>query len=98
MESSIYRFPGIEYAFDLGIGSGEALGCMAETIVLATAGGNKNYSIGKLSAKQVIDVYSAARLLGVKIGFFRTSSGLVDEKRLNSVKNARRTSSVGISS
>ncbi len=98
MESSIYRFPGIEYAFDLGIGSGEALGCMAETIVLATAGGYKNYSIGKLSPKQVVDVYTAARLLGVKIGFFRTSSGLVDEYRLNSVKEARRTSSAGISS
>jgi fatty aldehyde-generating acyl-ACP reductase len=98
MESSIFRFPGIEYAFDLGIGSGEALGCMAETIVLAAAGGNKNYSIGKLSAKQVVDVYTAARLLGVKIGFFRTISGLVDENRLHAVKEARRTYSSGLNS
>jgi predicted amino acid dehydrogenase len=90
MESSIFRFPGIQYAFDLGIARGEALGCMAETIVLAAAGSKKNYSVGSISAQQVKDIYSAARLLGVKIGYFRTSAGFVSEERIRKVMEAHR--------
>lgn len=92
MESSVFRYPGIDYPFDLGIGRGEALGCMAETIVLAGVGAKTNYSIGQLSAQQVKDIFSAAKMLGIRIGYFRTSEGLVDEARIKRVTNARKQS------
>jgi fatty aldehyde-generating acyl-ACP reductase len=88
-ESAVFRFPGLSCPFDMGVGVGESLGCMTETIILASKEGLKKNNVGPISANEVIAIYTAARLFGIRLGYFRTSQGYLNETNLKIVKKAR---------
>jgi len=87
IESAVLRLPYLRCDFDLGIGAREALGCMAETIVLDAVHWHRNFSIGSLTNSHVRQILAAARLIGADLSYFRHSKGLVSEGSLNLAKN-----------
>src|SRR5258708_6118662 len=83
IESAILSVPEMECQFDLGIAQKEALGCMAELMILDSIGWRKHYSLGKLPEHQIKEIMAVAKALGIDITHFRNSKGYVTEEHLN---------------
>lgn len=94
IESAIVNTPGVDCNFDLGLGAGEALGCLTETMILTAIEWEGHYSLGKADPRQAVEMIKAGRELGFQLAYFRNSSGFINEEDLARVARARiRTSS-----
>lgn len=89
IESGIVNVPGVDYNFDLGLGVGEALGCLSETMILTAMGWQGHYSLGKADPKQATEMMKAGRELGLRLAYFRNSLGYITEEDLARVAIAR---------
>ncbi|CAI4031046.1 putative Long-chain acyl-[acyl-carrier-protein] reductase [Nitrospira tepida] len=89
IESAIVQTPGVEVNFDLGLESGEALGCLSETMILAAIGWEGHYSIGKADPLHGSHILAAARELGFRLARFRNSTGPITEEDLVRIARAR---------
>lgn len=87
VESAIVRSNGIECNFDFGLNYGEALGCLAEVILLAWMEHKGNYSLGKVDLAQVEEVSKLAKELGFKLADFRNSSGNIKKEQILTLKD-----------
>jgi len=97
IESAVVETPGVDCHFDFDLNSTEALGCLAETMVLSTLNWPNHYAIGKAQKHQVQEIYAAAKKAGFRLAYFRNSTGYITEKLIDNVKNiiARRHSKHG---
>ena len=91
IESAIVKTPSVDCNFDLGLGDGEALGCLSETMLLTAIGWEGHYSLGKASPKQAAEMIAAGRALGFRLAYFRNSSGYITEDHLLHIARARLT-------
>ncbi|MBI1883082.1 MAG: hypothetical protein HYS08_02620 [Chlamydiae bacterium] len=82
IESAIVETPGVDCHFDFDLNRNEALGCLAETMVLTAIGRSNTCSIGKVQAHQAEEIYQAARSLDFRLAYFRNSVGYIDESLL----------------
>lgn len=82
VESAIVKTTGINFNFDFGLNKDEALGCLAEVLLLAWIGHENDYSIGKVDPFQVVEIDLIAKEAGFKLADFRNSSGYVREREL----------------
>ncbi len=96
IESAIVETPDINCHFDLGLSTGEALGCLSETMILAAIGWEGHYSLGKADPKHGAQVLSAGRDLGFRLAFFRNSTGYATEADLVRVAQARVSAGHGV--
>jgi len=87
IESAILETPGVQVHFDMDLNPTEALGCLAETMVLTYMGWPSSYALGKAPEHQVREVYDAARKAGFKLAYFRNSEGYINEKNIATVKD-----------
>jgi len=88
IESAIVSSPDLNCQFDLDLGKGEALGCLAESIILSTVYDERNKTIiGKVDLDQVKDTYNTAVDLGFQLAYFRNSCGLVSELDIRRVRD-----------
>lgn len=94
VESAIVRTPGVDCHFDLGLGPGEALGCLSESMILTAVGWQGHYSLGKATPQQAAEIIKIGRALGFGLAYFRNSRGYITEEDLQRVTEARRTASV----
>jgi fatty aldehyde-generating acyl-ACP reductase len=94
IESAIVTTPGVECNFDLGLGPGEALGCLSESMILTAIGWQGDYSLGKADPQQAAEMTKIGRELGFRLADFRNSEGYITEKDLTRVARARRAESV----
>jgi fatty aldehyde-generating acyl-ACP reductase len=94
IESAIVNTPGVECNFDLGLGPGEALGCLSESMILTAIGWQGDYSLGKADPQQATEMTKIGRELGFRLADFRNSEGYITEKDLTRVARARRAASV----
>lgn len=94
VESAIVRTPGVDCHFDLGLGPGEALGCLSESMILTAVGWQGHYSLGKATREQAAEIIKIGRALGFGLAYFRNSRGYITEEDLQRVTQARRTDSV----
>jgi fatty aldehyde-generating acyl-ACP reductase len=67
VESAIVKTSGIEYNFDFGLNPGEALGCLAEVLLLTWAGHRGDYSLGKVEVSHVNEIENIAQKAGFKL-------------------------------
>jgi predicted amino acid dehydrogenase len=88
IESAIVQTPsGVNCNFDLGLGAGEALGCLSETMILTAVGRQGHYSLGKAEPQQAAETLAEGRSLGFRLAYFRNSLGyLTEEDLLRSAK------------
>jgi predicted amino acid dehydrogenase len=91
IESAVVETPGINCHFDLGLGPGEALGCLSETMILTAIGWQGHYSVGKADPTQAAQMIAAGRALGFKLAYFRNASGYITDEDLVYVANMRMT-------
>lgn len=92
IESAIVQTPsGVNCNFDLGLGAGEALGCLSETMILTAVGRRGHYSLGKADPKQAAETLAEGRNLGFRLAYFRNSLGYVTEDDLLRSAKARTT-------
>lgn len=61
IDGGLVHTPGINYHFDFGIPKESAFGCLAETMILAAAGIQKNYSIGNVRLESVDKISRLAK-------------------------------------
>jgi len=94
IESAIVSTPGVECNFDLGLGTGETLGCLSELMILTVIGWQGDYSLGKADPNQAAEMIKIGRELGFRLANFRNSEGYITEKDLTRVARARRAESV----
>jgi fatty aldehyde-generating acyl-ACP reductase len=88
IESAILDTPGVDCHFDLDLNRHEALGCLAETMVLTAIGWPVSYAIGKAQEHQVQEIYAAAKSLGFRLAYFRNSHGMITERMIERVRTA----------
>jgi predicted amino acid dehydrogenase len=88
IESAILDTPGVDCHFDLDLNRHEALGCLAETMVLTAIGWPVSYALGKAQEHQVKEIYAAAKTLGFSLAYFRNSHGFITEKMIARVREA----------
>jgi fatty aldehyde-generating acyl-ACP reductase len=86
IESAVVETPSVDCHFDFDLNRHEALGCLAETMVLTTMNWPNHYAIGKAQKHQVQEVYAAARKAGFRLAYFRNSSGYIKEDVIENVK------------
>ena len=86
IESAVVETPGVDCHFDFDLNSHEALGCLAETMVLSTLSWPNHYAIGKAQKHQVQEIYAAARKAGFRLAYFRNSTGYITEALINNVR------------
>lgn len=89
IESAIVNTPGVDCHFDLGLGHGEALGCLSETMILSGLGWEGHYSLGKADPDQAAEMIAAGRHQGFRLAHFRNSIGYITEEHLAQVAGAR---------
>ncbi|WP_447979367.1 PilZ domain-containing protein [Candidatus Nitrospira bockiana] len=89
IESAIVETPGVDCHFDLGLGPGEALGCLSETMILTAMGWQGDYSLGKADPRQAAGIIAAGRQLGFRLAQFRNSVGYVTGQDLARVSRVR---------
>jgi len=89
IESAIVKTPDVDCHFDLGLGHGEALGCLSETMLLTAIGWEGHYSLGKATPQQAAEMIAAGRTLGFRLAYFRNSRGYISEEHLERVARAR---------
>ena len=94
IESAIVSTPRVECNFDLGLGTGETLGCLSELMILTAIGWQGDYSLGKADPNQAAEMIKIGRELGFRLANFRNSEGYITEKDLTRVARARRAESV----
>lgn len=87
IESAVLRLPGLLCDFDLGIGKGEALGCMAETIVLDAVDWHRDFSVGRITVDHIHKIMAAAKISGADLAYFRHAKGYVSEQSFNFAKS-----------
>jgi predicted amino acid dehydrogenase len=89
IESAVVNTPSVDCHFDLGLGLGESLGCLSETMILSGMGWEGHYSLGKADPKQAAEMIAAGRSQGFRLAHFRNSTGYVTEENLAHVAGAR---------
>jgi predicted amino acid dehydrogenase len=89
VESAIVNTPTVDCHFDLGLGHGEALGCLSETMILSGIGWEGHYSLGKADPSQAAEMIAAGRNQGFRLAHFRNSIGYITEENLAQVARAR---------
>jgi len=90
IESAIVSASDLEYRFDLDLGKGELLGCLAESVILSALDGKGKSTIGPASADQIKDIYAASVEMGLRVAHFRNSCGLITEEDIARVRQAAR--------
>ena len=91
IESAIVNAEGLNCKFDLDVNSNEALGCMAESMLLGTLGEKKS-SLGKVTAEDMQYIYEISVNLGLKLAYFRNSSGFITEQDILALREVNRCS------
>jgi fatty aldehyde-generating acyl-ACP reductase len=86
VESAIVSIPGLDCGFDLDLGDNEALGCLAESLMLSTLERKKHIFAGKADHMQVLDSLDLAASLGIRLAYFRNSHSLITEKDIEYVR------------
>ncbi|WP_447972839.1 hypothetical protein [Nitrospira sp. Kam-Ns4a] len=94
IESAIVKTPGVDCHFDLGLGAGEALGCLSESMILTAIGWQGHYSLGKANPQQAAELIKIGRELGFRLAYFRNSLGYITERDLQRVATVRRADNV----
>lgn len=87
IESAIISSQNLDVQFDLDLASGEALGCLAESIVLSSLNHKKHFIIGKVNHLQAKDIFKAATGSGFKLAYFRNSMGYITEQDIERIKS-----------
>jgi len=85
VESAIVKVDGVRFNFDFGLRAGEALGCLAEVLLLTWSGHEGDYSLGKVDTAQVENISRIAKEAGFRLADFRNSTGFIREELINSV-------------
>jgi predicted amino acid dehydrogenase len=88
VDSAIVKTPGVHTNYKFDLGETEALGCLAETQILAWMGHKGHFSLGKPDLKQVHDIAQAAKEAGYKLAPFRNSVGYVSKEDVSRVRRA----------
>jgi fatty aldehyde-generating acyl-ACP reductase len=86
IESAIVSVPGLTCGSDLDVNQGEALGCMAESMLLGSLK-SKKWALGKVTSEEMKDIYKVSIDLGLQLAYFRNSNGFITEKDLLSMMN-----------
>ncbi len=76
VESAIVKVDDVRFNFDFGLRAGEALGCLAEVLLLTWAGHEGDYSLGKVDTAHVEEISRIAKAAGFRLADFRNSTGL----------------------
>ncbi|MCG3206397.1 MAG: hypothetical protein KCHDKBKB_03133 [Elusimicrobia bacterium] len=88
IESAIISSKGLQVNFDLDLREGEALGCLAESIILSKLNYKRHLILGKVTHKQANSIFNEAINSGFNLAYFRNSTGLITENDINRVKNS----------
>lgn len=86
VESAIVQTPGIRANYDLSLGETEALGCLAETQLLAWMEHRGHFSLGKADLKHVLEIAEAARQAGFKLAPFRNATGSICQEAIEQIR------------
>ncbi|TET52554.1 MAG: shikimate dehydrogenase [Actinobacteria bacterium] len=93
IDGGIVDVPGkAKFGVDIGLPSGKAEGCIAETIILTLEKRYENYTIGKsINVEMVKEMDALAKKHGFKLTGLRREEKLVTEQKIEEVKaNARK--------
>lgn len=94
IDGGVVKPPGdIDFHYDLGLPSGLALACMAETMILALEGRNEDYTIGRdIHITQVRDIERMAVKHGFELAGFRSFERALSTRQIEQIKeNASRS-------
>jgi len=87
VESAIVKSNGIDFNFDFGLNEHEALGCLAEVLLLTWIGHKGDYSLGKVDPSQTEEVSRIAKEADFKLADFRNSTGFIKEEQISFLKS-----------
>jgi len=87
VESAIVKSNGIDFNFDFGLNEHEALGCLAEVLLLTWIGHKGDYSLGKVDPSQTEEVSRIAKEADFKLADFRNSTGFIKEEQIAFLKS-----------
>jgi fatty aldehyde-generating acyl-ACP reductase len=98
IDGGVARIPGnTDLGKYAGLPKGIALGCMAETFMLALEGRYENYTIGKeISVPKVKEMSEIAKKHGFKLAGLRSFEKKVSETHILAVKENARTKSTAV--
>lgn len=96
IEGGVVQVPGnVEFGFDFGFPERTAYACMSETIMLALDDRPENLTLGKdVTVEQVEETWRLAKKHGFELSGFRSFEKAVDEKSIQTVRQARGGSGV----
>jgi predicted amino acid dehydrogenase len=86
VESAIVKSNGLDFNFDFGLNYAEALGCLAEVLVLAWMEHKGDYSLGKVDPSQVEEILSVGNKVGFKLADFRNSCGIITFDKIQKIR------------
>jgi predicted amino acid dehydrogenase len=87
VESAIVKTKGINFNFDFGLNDEEALGCLAEVLLLTWIEHDGDFSLGKVDPLQVSEISKIAKEADFRLADFRNSNGYINGDLINFIRN-----------